>query len=107
MRNKFIIIILVITFAFSMSKTSFAKDYKLYVCNFFVSFNLAKDNCSGTNSFYKIYFDNKSGDFKSRDECLKKMDKTINSQMMSKMFPEGDGLDAGSWIFDCDNLWKF
>ncbi len=105
--NMFFITVIIIIFGLNFSKTVFAKGYKLYACNYFVSYNLAKDKCTGSNSFYKIYFENKNANFKSRDECMQEMDKTINSNLMSQMFPEGDGTDASSWILDCDNLWKF
>lgn len=105
--NKALVIFLSLIFFIFVSKSVFSKGYKLFVCNYYVSYNLAKDNCSGANSFYKIYFDNRNDNFNSRDECMQEMKETINSSIMSQMFPEGDGTNAASWILDCDNLWKF
>ena len=103
--NKALVIFSLLFFIF-VSKSVFSKGYKcLY--NYYVSYNLAKDNCSGANSFYKIYFDNRNDNFNSRDECMQEMKETINSSIMSQLFPEGDGTNAASWILDCDNLWKF
>ena len=82
-----------------------AKGYRLFVCDYFVSFNLSKDDCKGSNSWYKIYFDNKQ--YPNRDSCIGASYEWINGPVMARMFPEGDGMHPGSWIFDCDNLWKF
>ena len=105
--SKALVIFLSLLFFIFVSKSVFSKGYKLFVCNYYVSYNLTKDNCSGANSFYKIYFENRNANFNSRDECMQEMKETINSPIMSQMFPEGNGTDAASWILDCDNLWKF
>ena len=102
---KKISILLAFLLSISFSSIAFSKEYKLYVCDFFVAFNLAKDECEGSNSWYKIYFDNEK--YSSKDSCLSGSNEWVNGPIMTRMFPEGDPSQPGSWIYGCDTLWKY
>ena len=45
-----------------------AKSYKPYLCAMYPAYFIYKDECSGSNSWYKIYFPDVYG---SKQECMR------------------------------------
>ena len=59
--------ILLTFFVLFFSSSVLAKDFKGYMCNWHIASVHAKDNCDGTNSWYKVYFPAK---FKTKAICM-------------------------------------
>ena len=91
---------------FFLSSGALAKDYKPFLCNYFVSSTLTYDNCLGTNSWYKIYFPD---EYVSKDSCLKESEELFNNSLILEIFPDyqKSGDEIKSWISGCDNSWIF
>ena len=98
--------ILLTFFILLFSSSILAKDFKGYMCNWHIASVHAKDNCDGTNSWYKVYFPAK---FKTKAICMAESDSTFNNPTIMEIFPDykkpGDEIKA--WVAGCDNLWTY
>ena len=83
-----------------------AKEYKAFLCNYFVSSTLAEDNCQGSNSWYKIYFPE---NYKTKNICTAQSEKIFNNDLILEIFPDyqTSGDEIKSWVSGCDDLWLF
>jgi hypothetical protein len=88
------------------STSALAKDYKPFLCNYFVSSTLAKDNCQGVNSWYKVYFPD---EYASKASCLRESEALFTNSLILEIFPDyqQSGIEIKSWISGCDSKWIF
>lgn len=103
MRNIWTLALLIGLF-FSTAVQS--KEYKPFLCNYFVSSTLANDNCQGQNSWYKIYFDIS---YNSKNACLSGSDSLFNDDLIMTIFPDylKSGDEIKSWVSGCDTAWIY
>tara|TARA_B100001093_G_C26669163_1_gene945418 strand:- start:591 stop:899 length:309 start_codon:yes stop_codon:yes gene_type:complete len=96
----------VISILISLNVQLQAKEYKSFLCNHFVSYTLAGDNCQGTNSWYKIYFPD---NYKTKEICYSQSEQIFNNSLIINIFPDyqNSGDEIKSWISGCDNLWMY
>ena len=102
MKKIFALIIIMI----SLNSFSYAKEYKAFLCNYYVSSTLAGDNCQGSNSWYKIYFPDL---YMTKDICNSQSEVIFNNSLILKIFPDyqSSGDEVKSWVSGCDNSWLY
>ena len=84
---KILKIISIITFVLTLTKftTGYAanKSFKPYLCAMYPAFEMYKDDCNGSNSWYKIYFPDI---YNSKEICMRESDKLFNHHIILQIF---------------------
>jgi len=106
MKKLFIILIFLSSFITLSSPQAANKSYKPYLCAMYPAYFVYNDECSGSNSWYKIYFPDIYG---SKQECLRESDRLFNNEMILNIFPDykKPGDEIRSWVAGCDNYWYY
>ena len=76
------------------------------MCGMYPAYYIFKDDCEGSNSWYKVYFPDI---YTTKKECMRESDRLFNNEMILQMFPDYKkaGDEMKSWVAGCDNLWYF
>ena len=107
---KILKIISIITFVLTLTKftTGYAasKSFKPYLCAMYPAYEMYKDDCNGSNSWYKIYFPDI---YNSKEICMRESDKLFNHHIILQIFPDykKPGDEVKSWVAGCDNNWYY
>ncbi len=106
--KKIIIYVVTVLFTISTFNTlqAAAKSYKPFMCGMYPAYYIFKDDCEGSNSWYKVYFPDI---YTTKKECMRESDRLFNNEMILQMFPDYKkaGDEMKSWVAGCDNLWYF
>lgn len=103
---RIISILLVLMFIGLGINSAQSKEFKPFLCNYFVSSALANDNCQGQNSWYKVYFDIP---YQDKASCMTGSDELFNDDLIMTIFPDylHSGDEVKSWISGCDDVWVY
>ena len=105
--KKLIIVIVFLSSYLAVSTSQAAsKSFKPYLCAMYPAYEMYKDNCSGSNSWYKIYFPDI---YVSKTACMRESDKLFNHHVILQIFPDykKPGDEIRSWVAGCDTLWYY
>ena len=103
-------IILILYCLFSIltvtSTQAASKSFKPYLCAMYPAYEMYKDNCNGSNSWYKIYFPDI---YSTKQACMRESDKLFNHHVILQIFPDykKPGDEVRSWVAGCDTLWYY
>ena len=105
---RLILVICIISLSLNpVTKLSAAStSYKPYLCAMYPAYFVYKDDCSGSNSWYKIYFPDI---YSSKQECMRESNRLFNNEMILRIFPDykKPGDEFHSWVAGCDNFWYY
>lgn len=81
------------------------QGYRPFVCNYYVSTEIAGKQCDGSNSYWKIYFP--TPPYLTKDQCSLESEKAFNeNKLFNDLFPEFHSEYGSWWIIGCDEKWS-